>query len=1002
MSGRVVRAMLVGAVAAGVLALPAVPALGDAPSSGVRGLDIPDWTPPAATATFRSAATGDGGWWVGDPITVDDVVMVGAVWGGTAEPEIEVRTRTGGAWGAWTELHVSDDEGPDEGSPEDRQGRPGTEPLWIGDADGVQVRATSGDGTAPDVQLQAVHVSGGEGLGYQPLEARHGAGAALAATTQPGVVPRGSWDPNDDCAPRDPPRYWSDVRFAVVHHTAGSNDYTHAEADDVVRATCLYHRNTRGWDDVGYNFLIDRYGTIYEGRAGGIREAVLGAHVKGFNGGATGISMMGDFSSVQPPQVMIDALDQLLAWKLDVHHVDPGGTTVEVAGSGTRWPAGQLVEIPTIFTHGDLNYTGCPGLVREHVSQKDLAAPRVLPIGGDKLYGGPPATEQQPVLGVWPSWKVPSTPGAWELEIRNAAGTVVRSATGQSGPIDLTWDMLDAAGNEVAPGSYTATLSSGDATPIVTVFDVLPSTERAGGADSISIPVALSTYGYDDARRAAGGWPQSDAVVIAPTGSHVAALAAPLAASYNAPLLTSPATGLPGSVQQEVSRLGATRGYVIGDTAELSAQVVTDLKAAGVSSVERISGDSIYNTSGRAGWRVVEREGPRDAVLVLGEGPDAATVTTDAVIAAGYAAAREIPLLFIRPDELTEATRWVLEQRDWRDVLVVGGTGVIQHSVLEAAATAGKANVVRLAGGDPYATSKLANDHLWSLRSGASSDPHAIVKGQEVVLAPGARAIDAIAGTVAADRRGAYFLLVHPTDLDSSTPTKVWLHERAADLVYGLAAVDSGRLSDGVVAEVDAILRSAGPNPGDGDGEPWVPAEPFDDIGGSAHHDAIVRVAEAEVAQGCADRLYCPADTVTRAQMATFVAKALVLEPVEGDVFDDVPDGGQHEDYIYALLRAGVVGGYDDGTYRPTERVTRAQMASFLVAAMDLERSDDGSFSDVPAGGAHAGAINALVEAGIAGGYADGTYRPLEPVTRAQMATFVDGMLDRLEAQGAR
>ena len=1003
MRGRDVRArtVLVGLIAVGLLALPAMPAIGDAPTSRVEALEVRGWA-PAPTAKLQAASSG-ASWWVGDPIEVDDVVMVGATWDGPGEREIEVRTRTGGTWGAWTELQKSDDEGPDEGSPEDLRARPGTQPLWVGDAEALQVRATSPGATAPDVGLQAVRVSGGDGLGFQPGGSSASAGAALAATSDPGIIPRSSWDPNNDCAPRDNPSYGSDVRFAVVHHTAGSNDYTQAEADDVVRATCLYHRNTRGWNDVGYNFLIDRYGNVYEGRAGGVREAVLGAHVKGFNGGAAGISMMGDFTSVDPPAVMIDALDRLLAWKLDIHHVDPNGTTTEVAGSGTKWPAGQLVEIPTVFTHGDLNYTGCPGRVRNWVSKGDLAGPRVAPIGGSKLYGGPPATEEQPVLGVWPSWDVTQrTAAPWQLEIRDAAGTVVRSAVGDSGPVDLTWDMLDGSGNEVPPGFYTATLTSGDARPIVTEFDVLPSTERAGGSDSISIPVALSQYGYDEPRYAASGWPQSEAVVIAPTGSHVAALAAPVATSYNAPLLTSPPSGLPGSVKQEVARLGAKRAYVVGDTAQLSAQVVTDLKAAGVGSVERIFGDSIYNTSGRAGWRVVERESPSDLVLVLGEGPDANAVTTDAVIAAGYAAAREIPLLFIQPDALTDATKWVLEQRDWGRAIVVGGAGVISDSVLDAAATAGKASIVRYAGASPYETSDLVNDDLWSRRSGGSSDPNAVVKGQEVVLAPGERAIDAIAGTVAADRRGAYFLLVHPTDLNRSSPTTAWLHEHAADLVYGLAAVDAGRLSDGVLAEVDRILRSAGPNPGDGDGEPWEPAEPFDDISGSTHHDAIVRVAEAEVAKGCADRLYCPADTVTRAQMATFVSNALLLDPVEGDIFSDVPDGGQHEDFIYALVRAGIVGGYGDDTYRPTEQVTRAQMASFLVAAMGLERSQDGSFSDVPPEGAHAGAINALVEAGIAGGYTDGTYRPLAPVTRAQMATFIDGMLDRLEAQGAR
>lgn len=988
------RAMLVTALITTTLTLPAMPARGEAPRSAVAELRIPEWTPPASGMRL-SAASGPA-WWVGDPVPVDDVVMVGATWPGDGERTIQLRTRTGATWTAWNDLEVGDD-GPDDDSPEGRRERPATEPVWVGEVDAVQVRATSTGRGAPDVELRGVRIGGGDGLGFQPLEARTSAGAALAATSDPGIIPRGSWDPKGDCAPRESPSYSSDVRFAVVHHTAGSNSYTSDQADDVVRATCLYHRNTRGWNDVGYNFLVDRYGRVYEGRAGGTREAVLGAHVKGFNGGATGVSMMGDFTSVDPPAVMVQAMDRLLAWKLDLHHVDPNGTTKEIAGGGSLWPTGQLVEIPTLFTHGQLNSTGCPGRVRNYVTGTEKAGPRVAPIGGSKLYGGPPAAVEQPVLGVWPVWDVRQrTAGPWDLEITDAAGAVVRTAGGDAGPIDLTWNLADAQGREVAPGRYTATLRSGDALPVTTTFEVLPSTERSGGTDSVGIPLALSRRGYADARLAAGGWAQSDDVVIAPNGSDVAALAAPVATSYNAPLLTSPPDRLPAGVADEVRRLGARTAYVVGDTTELSAQVVTDLKAAGVATVERIAGETRYHTSGRTGWRVTEREGPADVVVVLGEGPDPAAVSADAVIAAGYAAAREIPLLFVRPDELPEPSKWVLQQRDWGRVIVVGGAGVLSDAIVDEAGTAARGTVVRLAGVDRYETSRLVNDELWRQRQGGTTDPHAVVKGQEVVLAPGERSLDAISGAVHADRRGAYFLMVHPSDLGRSPATRAWLQEHAVDLVYGLAAADAARLSDPVLAEVDRILRSAGPNAGDGGS--WTPTVPFDDIGGSTHREAIIRLAEAEVTKGCDDRLYCPARSVTRAQMASFIAAALQLAPVDGADFTDVPDGSIHEGNIYALVQAGIAGGYADQTFRPTEQVTRAQMASFLAEALGLEPVAGEGFPDVPPEGTHAGNINALVQANVAGGYADGTYGPLDPVTRAQMASFLARMLDQLEA----
>jgi len=165
------------------------------------------------------------------------------------------------------------------------------------------------------------------------------------------------------------------------------------------------------------------------------------------------------------------------------------------------------------------------------------------------------------------------------------------------------------------------------------------------------------------------------------------------------------------------------------------------------------------------------------------------------------------------------------------------------------------------------------------------------------------------------------------------------------------------------------------------------PLASFFDIPGDAHEQDIERVTLNALASGLGNGLFGPAQGVSRGQMATFLARALGLAPVADGPFTDV-DGSPHEGSINAVAAAGVAGGFGDGTFRPSQPVTRGQLATFLARALELQPVAGGPFTDT-AGDAHEGSINAVAAAGVAGGFTDGTYRPLAGVTRAQLATFL-------------
>jgi hypothetical protein len=455
------RRLLLLSVAAGLAAALAPPALGSAAATRVVELPVRDGGP----GIVRTPA-------------VDRFTLVGLHWRGPGR--VQLRTRSlDGSWTRWRGAAPETEDGPDPGSLEAmrRAGWRVGNPWWVGPSDRVEARTVGRVS-----RLRAYLVWSPESrVPYR----------APAATSAPAVVPRLSWGA-DESIRRGPPTYASALRFAVVHHTAGGNDYSRAEAAAVVKAIQLYHVRGNGWNDIGYNFLVDRFGTIYEGRFGGIERNVVGAHALGFNSGSVGIALLGTYGSTPPSRAAQDALARLIAWRLDLAHVDPTAFTTVISAGSEKYASGIPVLLRSVSGHRDTGYTECPGNLL-FARLNDLAR-SANAIGLPKVYE--PRADASGRLFRIRARLSSSLP--WTVSVVDAAGAEVGAGVGTGTGVDWTWDATG-----VPPGRYTWSVRAGAARPATGSI-------RIGGAE----PPALEGVTAEPESISPNGDGQADVSVV--------------------------------------------------------------------------------------------------------------------------------------------------------------------------------------------------------------------------------------------------------------------------------------------------------------------------------------------------------------------------------------------------------------------------------------------------------------------------------------------------------
>ena len=418
----------------------------------------------------------------------DGAPLVGVTWTRGTAPEagteISLRGRTDDGWTDWVTvdvLPVSDPTAARSGKTQ----RVGTDPAWLGEGvTAVQVRYRSTDHQAVRKGRLEL-VDPGTSPADAPAATPPASAAAIAA--RPRIISRAGWGA-DESMRRCEPDYGTTTNGGFLHHTAGTNSYTASQSAALVRGIYAYHVNGQGWCDIGYNFLVDKYGQVFEGRYGGVDRPVLGAHTLGFNTDTFGVSVLGNYGSTQPSSAALSAVTAVMSWRLAIYYRPGNGSTTYVSGdSGSRYPEGTKIWRPVIMGHRDVVSTSCPGTnlysklasLRTSVASKEgytssMVYQRWMALGGASgplgVVGKAEKAQKYGVRTVFASgiglWQTPSGvrqlgnafasyydawsgPERWGYPVRDSYASAGGQLSDLSGGTTLTW----------APGAGTRNIS---------------------------------------------------------------------------------------------------------------------------------------------------------------------------------------------------------------------------------------------------------------------------------------------------------------------------------------------------------------------------------------------------------------------------------------------------------------------------------------------------------------------------------------------------------------
>jgi hypothetical protein len=362
--------------------------------------------------------------------------LLGLHWKGPGRVQFRVRGASG--WSSWREAEAEPQDLPDRGTDEARRMRGWRigSPWWTGGSDRLEVRVRGRVS-----RLRAHYVWSPEELSLE---------RSLQMAGSPKIISRRAWGANERIR-RDNPEVARTLTAAIVHHTAGAAPASPAQSAAIVRGVYTYHVRGNGWDDIGYNFLVDRFGQVFEGRYGGIERNVVGAHAQGFNTGSVGIALLGSYNGRRASAAERAALTRLLAWRMDVAHVDPVSNASFVSSGNPKHRKGAAIWLRAVSGHRDTGYTSCPGAGL--YGQLGAVASAAARLGLPKLY----TPEVEGALGQFVSFSARlSAPLPWTVTITDVNGKPVAAGTGFGATVQWTWDA-----RLVPPGTYRWRIGAG-------------------------------------------------------------------------------------------------------------------------------------------------------------------------------------------------------------------------------------------------------------------------------------------------------------------------------------------------------------------------------------------------------------------------------------------------------------------------------------------------------------------------------------------------------------
>src|SRR5450631_246348 len=281
------------------------------------------------------------------------VTVVAVTWPKNAVPthdQFQIRTLSGVTWSQWQAFALDPANGPDP-TRAAATTTGGTSPYIVTGASKYQVRSLSTDPTAPTaakVQVVDPGTSAADTIVAAP-------GAASAAAARPVIYSRASWGADESLRHWDPS--YGKILIGFVHHTVSSNSYAPSDVPAMIRGIYYYHSITLGWGDIGYNFLIDRFGRTWEGRYGGVSRPTIGAQTYKYNSVSMGVSAIGNFAIAPVPQAMTNAFKRIFAWKFSLAGIPANGNVPGVATQS--WSSAKYFQ--RISGHRDGFQTDCPG-----------------------------------------------------------------------------------------------------------------------------------------------------------------------------------------------------------------------------------------------------------------------------------------------------------------------------------------------------------------------------------------------------------------------------------------------------------------------------------------------------------------------------------------------------------------------------------------------------------------------------------------------------------------